>query len=128
MIRIGDSAILETGTTFFYQGQTYTNIIQLNNSDPEFEPVIVATPVSDITIAVPGSSLPNSAPANVNVHLDTELYFNNSTKKWQFLLHRSIGANADDPGAEPMTVLWKVIALRNVRRDGPTVTVAEEPH
>ena len=45
------------------------------------------------------------------------------------MLHRSIGANnAADTGAEAMTVVWKVIAVRNLRRVGASVTVADEPH
>ena len=115
MNRIGDSAVLESGIATFFEGQEYTAIIELNKSNSVLEPVVVATPVAE--------------HGNINVHLDTTISFNHSTNKWQFMLHRSIGANnADDTGAEAMTVVWKVIAVRNLRRVGAAVTVADEPH
>tara|TARA_Y100000385_G_C12816467_1_gene518435 strand:- start:327 stop:674 length:348 start_codon:yes stop_codon:yes gene_type:complete len=115
MIRIGDNAILESGTATFRAGHEKTGIISLSRSDRNLEPVITATPLNE--------------HGDINIHLDTTVEFNNSTKKWQFIIHRSIGANTNnDVGAEAMTVIWKAICLENIRQVGGTVTVANEPH
>ena len=40
---------------------------------------------------------------------------------------RSIGANlVGDFGAEPMSFMWKVIAVKDTRYVGPSVTIVDE--
>lgn len=114
MIRIGDNAILESGTATFQAGHEKTGVISLSRSDRNLEPVITATPLNEY--------------GDINIHLDTTVQFDNTSKKWQFEIKRSIGANANnDTGAEAMTVVWKAICLKNVRSVGSSITVTDEP-
>ena len=120
----GDALFIETGTSRFEAGyETLQYPIQLNGIPSTHRPVVVVTPYRPAE--VDGSHLEDDA--NINLHLDTTVTFNNTANKWEFNVKRSIGRNANsDTGAEQMSFMWKVVAVKHVQHVGPSVTIVDE--
>ena len=115
---------METGVATIERGfETLQFPISLFGIPATHKPVVILTPFRPAD----NDDGHYEDDTNVNMHLDTTINYNTSTKKWEFNVKRSIGANlVGDFGAEPMTFMWKVIAVKDTRYVGPSVTIVDE--
>ena len=122
---IGQEMFIESGTAIINSYQSESGDIHISSSVPStHEPIIVVQVISlktddgETMVGAYGSHL-----QNVNSFLRTSAPTYNGIN-WQFKVRRSVGDSYHP--AHFTRVQWKIVALKDIRQIGASVTPASE--